>query len=46
MLNPKNIIMANKKKIDLWRSMLTKTMEIVNERNYGGKTNKEEEFYD
>lgn len=30
----------------MWRAMLTKAMETANERNWAGRSNKEEEFYD
>ena len=45
-LNAKNMMITNKKKLDMWRAMLTKAMETANERSWGGKTTKEEEFYD
>ena len=45
-LNAKNVMITNKKKLDMWRAMLTKAMETANERSWGGKTTKEEEFYD
>lgn len=45
-LNAKNMMITNKKKLEMWRAMLTKAMETANERNWAGQSNKEEEFYD
>lgn len=45
-LNAKNMMIKNNKKLEMWRAMLTKVMETANERNWAGRSNKEEEFYD
>lgn len=45
-LNAKNMMITNKKKLEMWRAMLTKALETANERNYGGKASSEEGFFE
>lgn len=45
-LTAKNMMVTNKKKLEMWRAMLTKAMETANEINSGRGASSEEEFYD
>lgn len=37
-LNAKNCLMKDNKKIELWRTMLTKVLGVINKRHEKGKT--------
>ena len=39
-------MISNKKKLEMWRAILTKTLEVANDKSWGSKPKNEEEFFD